>query len=164
MAHSLFLKNHSHLNLGWQNKDLLFLEFEHNFKSLCHLKKDHLILLCNLYGQLPQRLMNSSSNQPWLDWKIPFLDTLKKCEFISYHDLFSYTSLIQEKVLNNTAFSTQEEILTAIKDLHKGIHLELIDHMTQHDFDFASKKSYFLWELYPKKYHIIEAVYHHGQR
>ncbi len=161
LAKIIFNSRHSPINIKWHSRDCLVNDQSSNFQILNQFKPSHIILLSNIYGQMrclfkSERLYNS--------WKVNFLNLIKGFEFISYHDIYSFKSTFKLNSTLNKTYNSFDLLKNDLVLYSKTQKIEFVDHLTHDDFDFVKKKVYFLWELHPNNYHIIEAVYYNGRR
>lgn len=122
------------------------------------------MLFCNFLGQVA--LLNSNktgSQDSFQEWKKEFLRLLKenKNPWASFHDRLSATRpfLIPESFNTGEVAPsrTTQELLKWLKPGGGEDMLEVVDHQLENLCSDQDVK-YFQWELYPKHYHLIEAV------
>ncbi|MDB2426051.1 hypothetical protein N9W41_00740 [bacterium] len=149
LAPALFNALHKNKNykLTWDSKNYLK-DLELLQKKLNSDKQD--ILFSNILGQLPLAVENWETHQQSF---ISQLHQILKTEhWASYHDL--YSSETKPNLSDNTVTLDPQSIFNSNKRPKP-----VIDHMTKNFFTNGTKKDYFVWQIEPKYYHLIEATY-----
>lgn len=108
------------------------------------------VLFSNILGQLPLSVKDWESNQETFTSQLN--EILKAEHWASYHDL--YSSQVKPDLSNGTSPLRIQNIFKTDNPSN-----QVIDHLTKNFFTNSTKKDYFVWQIEPKYYHLIEATH-----